>query len=456
MGLVGLLALAVLGWLVLPRRLEANPVEGLCLGFLLCAFGVSAEMFFFDLAGTGWNAWVVLAPWITGAVWLGSKRLPAFEIEWSVWQLAAAAAVLATLGAWGPYERSMPLTSQTWDAWAIWLFKAKAFFVDGNIEGYLARTAEFTGQPGYPLLTPLLATFLYQLEGDVADQIGKATSPAFFLALLGLSHYLVRRAAGTVAAAAFTAIVALTPLLTYVAFELAGYADTALAAYMLAAGGFFYLWLRSGATVDLAAASVAGAAAAWTKNEGQLFLAALGALAAVQLLRQRAGATGWAWLAAPAGLLLVPWSIVRMGQSVEASGFTLGADFQAGMFGTALSTMLAKAFAVGSVNLAFVSLVLAVVAGIALKLPGSFWAIPGLVGWQFLGALLAYSTGRNEIEWWLATSADRLLSQMVPLAIFSAALAYGLWVERLPAEPAPVEPLPAATSAKKAKKRKRR
>jgi hypothetical protein len=138
-----------------------------------------------------------------------------------------------------------------------------------------------------------------------------------------------------------------------------------------------------------------------------------------------------------------------MGQSVEASGFTLGADFQAALFGTALSTMLAKAFTLGSLNLTFVAVVAASVAGILLKLQRSFWVVPGLVAWQFLGALLAYSTGRNEIEWWLATSADRLLSQTAPLAILAAAIAYGLWIERLPVE---VVPAPAP----KSKKRRRR
>ncbi len=55
MGVFGLIATAILGWLVLPRRLQANPVEGLCLGFALAAFGISVEMLFFDLGGLGWN-----------------------------------------------------------------------------------------------------------------------------------------------------------------------------------------------------------------------------------------------------------------------------------------------------------------------------------------------------------------------------------------------------------------
>ncbi len=290
MGVFGLIATAILGWLVLPRRLQANPVEGLCLGFALAAFGISVEMLFFDLGGLGWNAWLVLAPWIAGAVWLTLKRRPLLGMQLSAWQLAPGIATLAVLAAWWPYERGMPLTSQAWDAWAIWLFKANAFYLDQGIGAYLARAAEFTGQPGYPLLTPLYATFLYQLAGGVSDQLGKLASPCFFVALLGSVHYLTRRAAGVVAAAVFTALVALTPLLSQVAFELAGYADTALSVYMLLAGGFLYLWLREGSVADLAAASLAATAAAWTKNEGQLFLAAVGAVIAIRLLRKSSDA----------------------------------------------------------------------------------------------------------------------------------------------------------------------
>jgi hypothetical protein len=447
--LAGLLLTALCGWLLLPRRWQAHPLEGLGLGFLLTAFGLSAECFFLSIAGLPWNGWLALAPWLAAAGWAAFREPPALGKGFSAPALAPLAATLLVLAAWAPYERAMPLTSQTWDSWAIWLFKAKAFYLDGGIAPYLERAGEFVGQPGYPLLTPLYAAFLYSLAGGVADDGAKLTSPVFFVAMLGAFHFLTRRAAGSLTAAAATTMLALTPLMQSVAFDLPGYADTALTAYFVCAGGFAYLAMRGEGQADVAAAALAATAAAWTKNEGQFFLLGLAAALAVWMLLRSRPALEWAALLAPPLLLLGSWSLVRSGQDVEAAGFAVGLDFQPALFSTALRAMLQKAFSFSSFGLAFLLLPAGVVAGLSLGAPRFFWLIPGLAMWQFLGALLAYATGRNEIQWWLGTSADRLLSQIAPLCLLTAAAAFGLWFE---AQPKP-GPEPASSPAKKSRKR---
>ncbi|MCB1021314.1 MAG: hypothetical protein KDC27_15390 [Acidobacteria bacterium] len=443
--LLGLFLTAILGWLVLPRRWQAAPLEGLSLGFLLAAFGISAEMFLFSLTGLPLCGWLALIPWAAGAAWMTYRKPPALG-GFSLPALLPLAAAVCICAAWWPYERMMPLTSQSWDAWAIWLFKAKAFFLDGSTAPYLARAGEFVGQPGYPLLTPLYSTFLYALAGAVDDAGAKLSSPFFFLAMLGAFHFLARRAAGSLTAGAATAMVALTPTLQSVAFELAGYADTALAAYMVCGAGFAYLAMRDGDQADLAAAALAGTAAAWTKNEGQFFLLGLGAALAAWMLASRRGAKDWAWLAAPPVLLLGLWWAVRSSAAVEAAGFSVGLDFQASLFSTALRTMLQKAFSLSGFNLAFLLLPAAAALGATFGATRAFWLTPALAVWQFLGALLAYSTGRNDLAWWLGTSADRLLSQMAPLCLFAAALAFALWSQ---AQPAPAPEAPATKRRKR-------
>ena len=82
------------------------------------------------------------------------------------------------------------------------------------------------------------------------------------------------------------------------------------------------------------------------------------------------------------------------------------------------------------------------------------WIAPALVAAQFAGALLAYATGRNEIQWWLETSADRLLTQMAPLAVLAVGVAFHTWAESEPA-PAPAPP-PEAPERAKGKRRKKR
>ncbi|MBI1355113.1 MAG: hypothetical protein GC160_12260 [Acidobacteria bacterium] len=465
----GLILTALLGWLLLPRKLEAGPAEGLSMGFCLGAFALSVELFFAGAARLPLNAWLALAPLLALAAWKLTRERPALRLGFHPAQAAAVGAAALALAVWAPYERAMPLTSQSWDAWAIWLFKAKAFYLDGSLSGYLDRTREFVGQPGYPLLTPLYATFLYGLAGEAADQSAKLLSPCFYLALLGSFHYVARRAANPLTAGIVTALLALVPVVQRVAFELAGYADTALSAYFALAAGFLILALRDGARWDWIAASLAATAAAWTKNEGQLFLLAFVALAAVGLLRGKRPAAEWAWLLAPPVVLLGAWSAVRSSHGVEAAGFSLLLDFHGDLFAVALRSLLRRAFSVSGFQLTFPLLLAGAAAGASLRAPWWFWAAPALAGAQFLGALLAYATGRNEIQWWLETSADRLLSQMAPLALLTAALAWGLWFAAAsppspPVDPAEPVPVPAggparrsdAQSAKASKRRPRR
>ena len=427
--ILGLLITAVCGWRLLPRRWSAHPLECLALGFLLAAFGLSAEIFLLQVSGLPWNGWAALAPWLAAAGWALTRGRPPLSFGFDPRALLPIGATLLVCAIWLPYERAMPLTSQTWDAWAIWLFKAKAFYLDGAMGPYLARAGEFVGQPGYPLLTPLYATFLYSLAGGVDDGGAKLTSPVFFLALLGAFHFLARRAAGALPAAAATAMLALTPMMQSVAFDLAGYADTALAAYMVCAAGFGYLAIRDGARADVVAAALAATAAAWTKNEGQFFLLGFGAAMAAWLLARRRPALEWVALIAPPAVLLGVWSLVRSGSAVEAAGFRMGLEFQPELFSGALRTMLQKAFAINGFALAFLLLPGGAAAGAALAAPRVFWLIPGLAVWQFLGALLAYATGRNDLQWWLATSADRLLSQIAPLCLLTTAVAFGMWLD---------------------------
>lgn len=246
-------------------------------------------------------------------------------------------------------------------------------------------------------------------------------------------------------------MLALSPMVQRVTFELAGYADVPLAAYAVAAASLLMLWARQGAPALFAGASLAATAAAWTKNEGQLLLAAFAVAAAVLLIRRKAPVLFWAWLAAPPVLLLGAWSAVRSGAGVEAAGFTPLVDFDAALFSTALVSMASKAFAPSSFLLTFFALPAAAALLAAKRAPLWAWIPPIFVAAQLAGALLAYATGRNEIQWWLETSADRLLTQAAPVALLAVASAFGVWAE---AESASRTEQTPSTPTKKARGRK--
>ena len=120
---------------------------------------------------------------------------------------------------------------------------------------------------------------------------------------------------------------------------------------------------------------------------------------------------------------------------IEAAGFVPGLDFEPELFWVSLRTLVGKASELGSYNVTFYLFIAGLAAAVRLKPPGSFWIVPGLVFWQLLGALLAYATGRNDIDWWLGTSADRILAQIAPLALLPAALVMSHWRQQAAASP---------------------
>ena len=487
---LGLLISFLIGWVLLPPKWETG--LGAKAGFAFAAgmAAVSVQMFAYDLAGFGWGPLRLLLPWVVVAgLAVYRHRSAILQPLWPLKKLDVSAldvplflAVLIPLAVWAPFERLMPLTA--WDGWAIWLYKAKAFFLDGNLDGFFGGHPEITTHPGYPLLVPLYATFLYVLAGDAVDYSVKILSPCSFVALLGVFHYFAKRWLGNTPALAFTGIVACTPMVGSLAFDYAGYAGTTLSLYLVAAAGFLYEWYKDGGLLNLAGVSLAATAAAWTKNEGQFFFVAvmLAAAAGLAFRKQhqtepRPSGSGflepaitfftarsipvpfrlvrvrmWAVWAAPPLAVLVPWSLLRQSYGIQAADFTVGLRFRSDLFAASLQAMLAKAFDTDLFLLTFIVFFAALVAAKPLGAPWWFWLLPALTLWHLFGALLAYSTGRNDIEWWLATSGDRILAQVAPVALLVPVALVSQWMSQAaPREQA----APAAPTSKKAKRRRK-
>ena len=79
------------------------------------------------------------------------------------------------------------------------------------------------------------------------------------------------------------------------------------------------------------------------------------------------------------------------------------------------------------------------------------------MAWHLSGALMAYSTGQNDLQWWLGTSAGRILAQVAPLALLPPVLVFSQWIERHNAEKQPAEqpetkPLPPRKREKRRRK----
>ncbi|HYM12833.1 MAG TPA: hypothetical protein VEU62_18995 [Bryobacterales bacterium] len=458
---LALLFTCLAGWLILGpwlrTRPQIGPVVTLCLSFAAGAAALSLQLLLCNLGHIPWNRATVIAPWAAACAAVLYRRRGSLRLAWPKWSrpawsewpalLGAALFAAIVLLAWVPYERLMPLNE--WDAIMLWMFKGKAFYLDGSVAPYLRRAHEFLGNPAYPLLIPLYATFLYIWMGEAADQAAKLLSPCFFASLAAGFYYFVRRFGSRPVAAIFTAMLIGLYMVDLVAFHYAGYADTAVAASVLLGAGFLYAWFLEDDYADFALAVVFASLGAWTKNEGQFFLGGFGLLAAGRLLWKRAwGWRYWLTLVAVPGLAVVPWAVARSLYGVKRPGQLSGEIVQTNVtsYWPTVKALVEHAFAPSIFNIAFPLCLLAVLLHRRFGLGPRFLVLPLLVLWQLFGVTLVYVTGPINLQWMIGSSLDRVLSQIAPLALLSAALVFAAYYNvaeaRVVASSAPAKKAP--------------
>ncbi|MEK6643064.1 MAG: glycosyltransferase family 39 protein [Planctomycetota bacterium] len=162
-----------------------------------------------------------------------------------------------------------------WDAWAMWNMRARFLFLAGP-DWRLTFGEEMTGvHPDYPLLQPLVVSRLWVLLGDDSTIIPRLTSSLFTLATAVVLFTSVARLRGMVVACVALTILVSSPV---VAEEAASqFADMPVAFYFLAATVALTSAVNAKFGINrlLALAGLCAGCAAWTKNEGVLFTAAL-------------------------------------------------------------------------------------------------------------------------------------------------------------------------------------
>ncbi len=178
--------------------------------------------------------------------------------------LAGACALLVLIDAF-----SQPLLA--FDARSIWGMKAKILFFQQGIYGEdFVEPARLHAHQQYPLLLPLAGTFICRSLGQFDDRWGKAIFPCFFVALIFLIYFVLRRYFGRTYSLAGVAMLSSLPILVIFANGNAssGYADFPLSYFLTAFVAALLIWTDSGNSRYLWLASLLGACTAFTKNEG--------------------------------------------------------------------------------------------------------------------------------------------------------------------------------------------
>ena len=110
------------------------------------------------------------------------------------------------------FFRALVKPIEAYDAVAIYAIKSKIFYLAGAIpEEFFSRIAAIFPHPDYPLNIPLAQTLGYWSMGVLNDQLIKLIFPLFFVGILALLYFAVRRFAGRTYALVFAFLLASVP-----------------------------------------------------------------------------------------------------------------------------------------------------------------------------------------------------------------------------------------------------
>lgn len=212
------------------------------------------------------------------------------------------------------YEGMMRPVTVSMDAWWNWASGAKAFLYSGGLmldpsdEHFFGRG--YRVFLGYPILNPLVQVWISMVLGDYHESLSKSFSSVYYLAILGVFYFTVRREGGRFAALTGTFFLSAAPLFTYHAID--GYTDLALSFYVMAGGALLWRHMESGSRGEAALAGLFFAMAAFTKNEGAVFLGAASiAFVLYNLFEKRLDARSLAAFFVPAALFILPWLVFK-------------------------------------------------------------------------------------------------------------------------------------------------
>jgi len=322
-----------------------------------------------------------------------------------------------------------------WDGWAIWNLRARSLYLAADWRDAFSP-ALAASHTDYPLLIPCFIAREWQGWDAETTLVPILLAGAFAAAVLFVLVRTLHELQGRTHALAAGILFLATPLVTAIAA--AQYADVTLSCFFLTALVLQYFADESAEPGRfLVLSGLAAGLAAWTKNEGLLFVAALVAARAVA-----AGASaGWRTALRQAASLLAGAApclalIVYFRRTLALTGDILG-KFATPAFAHDLADphrylTIAWAYVkhIWSFGNPFVGGIVLLAAyllctGIALprKHDTGFWTGVGVLGVVLAGYFMVYVVTPNDLHWHLDTSLDRLYLQLWPAALWAAMLA---------------------------------
>lgn len=390
--------------------------------------------------GTDAGLWLVLGlgAWLwTRAravdVDAGPRIGPARPSTATDWLVRAACAALVAASCAVPVIEYLRSPHGQWDAWAIWNQKARFLFRAG--EDWTESMSIPWSQPGHPLLVSSSVARLWAYAGAELT-----AAPALLSGVFGaLTLAIVMGALDVGRTRAWVAGSVLVAPLTFSHLVAAQTADLPVAMFVVASLALLRLddpaaWRQPGhARPALLLAGALGGLAAWTKNEGVLFVATSGCLVAWMVVRHGRWQDVWWWIGgvAPLAAVVGYFKLVLIPVLPEYVAGATGADLMeqltssdrhAAVLGLVWPMWLSWGgpLARGSLPVAMAAALLS-----SLRPPGrSSRGTLAVVVVMMAGYYVAFLVTTLDLSWMVATSFERLVMQVWP-ALVMAALSVG-------------------------------
>jgi hypothetical protein len=421
--------LAILyGFGLVRTRRSALRLAGLAFLTGWAALGVGASLALVaGLALAVWQVLLVACVVVAPAAAVG-RRVGAAAIERP---LAArpgpvalgAASVLGLYGAALLARTWLAGASTAWDAWAVWIPKAKSIVLFDGIDLGVGGFASFA-HPYYPPLVPAMDAVAFRFMGSLDVTRLPLQDWLLFAAFVGaLAGLLAGRVRPAILWPSLLALALMPSLDRLVGSSLA---DLPLALLFGLAGTCAALWLLEGVGAYLAVGGVLVAGAALTKNEG-LPLGVLLALALVvcALLARRRPLLPVV-LGVVAVLAVLPWKLWLSAHDLpQTTEFYYRDLLDPGFLGGRLDRLATALAEEPTYLLSPDQWLLAVPIALVAALLVASWRrglaplTAGVVVAGFVGQAAVWWIGRPPIDWFIETSAQRTLAS---LAVFSAAM----------------------------------
>jgi hypothetical protein len=173
-----------------------------------------------------------------------------------------------------------------WDAFAIWLFKAKVMLEEPVGSSYYFKDlTKSYSHLDYPLLVPSLVSSTWSFVGKANEYAGRGVLSLFYLGIMGVLYSGFRAYLPRTAAVAFVCLIAWIP--TLVKHASVGTADVPFTFFVACAGLSLIRWTEDGHVARLVHTGLFSAFALLTKQEGIALALALGAGLLIVALTKR-------------------------------------------------------------------------------------------------------------------------------------------------------------------------